>query len=457
MNIYQESSSYIKFTIDALKAKTKATDKINILKNISTSPYEADFLRILTATYNPYINFYIKNIPLNYDNVPGKNDITDPNSLEILRKLSSREITGNAAKTELFRLYRNLTKDSRFILEKIIDKSFDCGISIKTINKVWPGKIPEFNVMLCHPLNDNTESKLVYPVYAQVKYDAARINIIVKDNKVRYFTRNGKEYLIENYVLDNNFLLMAHGEDVVFDGELFKNDSGRLNSNAVATKFVRGTASADDHLNVRIVLWDVIPLNDFIQGKGNVSYEKRFNELTKMYDIYKVGNKLFSESDINISLAETHEFNKFIDVIKFNEDCIVKGLEGIIVKNKHSVWEAKRSYNTLKMKEELESELKVIGIAEGTGKYEGLCGALICSSEDGLVNVSVGTGLNDNQRELYKPDNKNAIINKIITVRHNGIISNVSGAYSLYLPRLVEVRVDKTEADTLQKITNEGK
>ena len=59
--------------------------------------------------------------------------------------------------------------------------------------------------------------------------------------------------------------------------------------------------------------------------------------------------------------------------------------------------------------------------------------------------------------ELYKPDNKQDIINKIITVRHNGIISNVAGAYSLYLPRLIEVRVDKIEADTLQKIQNEGK
>lgn len=456
MKIYQESSSYIKFTIDALKSKTKATDKINILKNITTSPYQLDFLRILTATYNPYINFYIKNIPVDKNISEGQEHITDPKALEVLRQISTREITGNAAKTKITRLYHNLTKDSRFILEKIIDKSFDCGISIKTINKVWPGKIPEFNVMLCHPLNDKTESKLVYPVYAQIKYDASRINIIVKDNKVRYFTRNGKEYLIENYMLDNNFLLMAHGKDAVFDGELFKKDSDRLGSNAIATKFVRGTATTDDHLNVRIVLWDVIPFNDFVQGKGNISYEKRFEALKEMYDIYKIGN-LFNENIMNISLAETHEFNKFIDVIKFNEACIAKGLEGIIVKNKYAYWEAKRSYNTLKMKEELESDLKVVGIAEGTGKYEGQCGALICSSEDGLVNVSVGTGLNDNQRELYKPDNKEAIINKIITVKHNGIISNVAGAYSLYLPRLVEVRVDKTEADTLQKIQNEGK
>ena len=273
-------------------------------------------------------------------------------------------------------------------------------------------------------------------------------------------------------------------DNLVFDGELFKKGGDRLESNAVATKFVRGTASKDDNKNVRIVLWDVIDFDDWIAGSSKIEYTHRLWYLRLVYNYMtehtiknmKPKEPIFCTDAVNntvtisyndepniesiISIAHTKEFDDIDSVIEFNYQTIRKGLEGIIVKNKKGYWSAKRSNDTLKMKEELESELLVLDIQEGQGKYKGKCGALLCSSADGKVVVSVGTGLNDAQREAFKPNNpddKFIIIGQIITVRHNGIIQNASGSYSLYLPRFVEIRQDRNEADTLDKIKNEGK
>ena len=106
----------------------------------------------------------------------------------------------------------------------------------------------------------------------------------------------------------------------------------------------------------------------------------------------------------------------------------------------------------------MESELRVVKSVYGINKYANLCGALECESEDGLVRVSVGTGLSDELRREFAPEHADeSIIGKVITVKHNGLITSKSNTHSsLYLPRFVEIRYDKDEADTITKIKNES-
>lgn len=456
------ADSYILNVINKVKNTTKSTEKIKILKQVIGHRYENDFLRIVVATYNPYINFYIKGAEMPLFGA-GTDDICDPHSLELLRKLSTREISGNNAKRAVDNLMVMLSHESRILLNLILDKSFGAGMSEKTINKVWPCKIPEFNIMLCHPYNDKTASKIKYPCFVQVKYDASRIVIIVKPSgEIKYLSRNGKPYNINNknldkyffefyqYYLDNiseqyNQELLKNG--IVLDGELFSSDGDRLKSNAVATKFIRNTASLEDNLNVKIVLWDSIPLDCFSSGMFNVSYKDRMFKL--MNACTKVRSKY-------IAKAETLVVDNIEEINEFTQNVIKEGGEGSVVKNLHGVWVNKRSYDSIKFKLELESELQVIEIVEGQGKYKNKTGALLCESSDGELQVSVGTGLNDEFREnSWK--NQSALIGRIITVRHNGYIENKKGEYSLYLPRFIEVRFDKGEADSLSKIIEETK
>ena len=72
-----------------------------------------------------------------------------------------------------------------------------------------------------------------------------------------------------------------------------------------------------------------------------------------------------------------------------------------------------------------------------------------CYSADGIVNVKVGSGFNDEHRKtLTKKD----LVGKIVAVKYNARIKNKLGAESLFLPIFLEVREDKTEADTSKNI-----
>ena len=49
---------------------------------------------------------------------------------------------------------------------------------------------------------------------------------------------------------------------------------------------------------------------------------------------------------------------------------------------------------------------------------------------------------------------KSQTIDKIVAVKFNEVICDRNGDYSLFLPRLVEIREDKEESDDFQKIKN---
>jgi ATP-dependent DNA ligase len=123
-----------------------------------------------------------------------------------------------------------------------------------------------------------------------------------------------------------------------------------------------------------------------------------------------------------------------------------EGQEGIILKDAKSIWENKRSKGQIKFKGELETDLRVVDIQLGTGKYEGMLGAIVCESSDGIVKVNVGSGFNDEQRKTLD------YIGKIVAVKYNARIKNKQGEESLFLPVFVEVREDKNDADSSGEI-----
>ena len=124
------------------------------------------------------------------------------------------------------------------------------------------------------------------------------------------------------------------------------------------------------------------------------------------------------------------------------ERYLAEGQEGIILKDSMGLWENKRSRGQIKFKGELECDLKIVGIQEGTGKYVGKIGAYICESEDGILKCDVGSGFKDDQRIIDQ-----SVIGKVIAVKYNARIKNKQGRDSLFLPIFLEIREDKIVAD----------
>ena len=95
--------------------------------------------RVIIAAINPYINYYIKQIP----DFNGTGDMSLECALDELTKLSSRAVTGHAAIAHLKHVIESVSVDDQDVIIKIIRHDLRCCVSIATVNKIWDGLIAE--------------------------------------------------------------------------------------------------------------------------------------------------------------------------------------------------------------------------------------------------------------------------------------------------------------------------
>lgn len=435
-----------------LRSTSGRLEKEAILRNISSPVVEHAFKQVVTYAYNPYHNFYVRKFK-QPEKTTGTSSFDD--MIAHLDYLRNRMITGNAAIEATEDLAVGIGFAGTTVLRHILEGDLDCGCGLSTFNKIWPGLVPTFELQQCHTYDEKTSHRVKWDeksYWAQLKYDAARVAIIVniQTDSVSYRTRNGLTYQIEDADLDRIFLEAAKALDrpsLVFDGELYQinkstgKPESRTVSNGVATKLIRGTAALAHSQNIGMSLWDVIPAEMFAKGKCTTPYSKRFELIEQMF-----GNGL------RVKPAETTVVSSEDEALALAAKYMKAGEEGIILKDPDGIWEAKRSYATLKIKAVREADLEIIGFEEGEGKYAGSLGALICSSSCGRVLVNVGTGISDNDRRSIWAQ-RAKLKGTIATIRYNELIKGRdSDTYSLFLPRLVELRPDKDVADDLKKI-----
>jgi len=381
--------------------------------------------RVFYLALDPFVQFYIRKIPKYESNAPYW---ALQEGMDQLSRLSSREVTGNAAIEHLTTVLSKLEPEDAKIIERIIAKDLRCGVSEATANKIWPGLVSTYPVMLASGYDQKLVDKIQWPALVQLKLDGMRFNAIVKNGEVEFRSRNGKELSIPNKSFAVPFVKLAehYKQDMVFDGELLVADFAgkpvnRQTGNGILSKSIKGTMSNDEALQVRATLWDAI------------SHVK----------------SLFPQFGIYIDLVWTKEVDNLYTAQRIFEKFLAEGQEGTILKSKNGIWEDKRSKGQIKFKGELECDLRVVDWEEGTGKNKGRLGALVCESDDGKIRVNVGSGYSDEQREAYTKK----VIGKIATVKYNARIQDKGGnVESLFLPVFIELREDKDIADVSIKI-----
>jgi len=392
---------------------------------------------VIRLALDPFTQFYQRKIPAYTAN--GKGCLK--HAIDSLYDLSSREVTGNAAIQRLTEILSDLDSCNAKVIERIIQKDLKCGVQVSTANAVWTGLVSEYPVMLCSPFEQKLVDKINFPAYAQMKMDGMRFNAIVRDGKCEFRSRNGKEILLLGN-LEQEFIALAGSVDCVFDGELLVMLDGdyqfadRQTGNGILNKANKGTISEEEAAMVHASVWDLIPYAYFADGKCLTPYSKRFSTLEAIVSNQKSeGKKIWT---VTSTIVQTYR-----EAFVIFEQYLSEGYEGIILKDGSGPWEDKRAKHQIKFKGELECDLKIVAIEEGTGKYAGMLGSLICESADGIVKVSVGSGLTDAQRKSYGQE----IVDKIVSIKYNCRIKNKLGDESLFLPIFVEIRDDKDEAD----------
>lgn len=361
--------------------------------------------------------------------------------LTLIEELESKNINDNL-RSKVSILLSKMPLYIQEVVQGILCKTLKLGVTAKTVNKVRPNMIYEFDCMLAES-GDIEE----YPVAVGLKYDGVRCVAFVKNNKVTMFTRQGN--VISIPPIEKDLIKLANGTNQVFDGEIISNNrtsaSGNINS-IMKTGYTMAKG-----VNLHLKVFDVVPYDIFeTKGKSKIQSD-RLLELSLMF--------VNSNNLVTVSEGEHTIVNNQAEVDKIYDYYISIGEEGIIAKKLSAAYEFKRSRAWLKVKAINTCTLRVIGTTEGTNDRKGKIGAFICMSECGNLLVNVGSGLTDDDLNTITPE---SIIGKYVEVLFNVVIRPADSyeAHSLFLPRLKAkdwLRIDKTEADSLEKILKEHK
>ncbi|WEU67320.1 hypothetical protein [Xanthomonas phage JGB6] len=381
--------------INALGGARSVTGRVEILKK-----YDSElFRKILYMTYNPYIRFGIK-VTASLKSQAYSVSLSASIGLDIeadaiwdtLTALSRSTASSGHKATVISELAKRTNTQTIGLLMSILEKSLVTGVSASTVNKAFPGLIPEFKVQLAQKYADKKIRS--FPQYAEIKYDGLRaIGKLFPTGEVEITTRTGRPIPAAQYfhkelarfgaAYRKIVPTPAHGyTGCVTDGEL----CGESFNQAVST--FRSNEIADSG-TCRI--FDVLPMEslsdpDFVSD----DFETRKALLADVFAELDTESKATLSPIQTIMRSVAYKMSSKREIWDTYKTARLQGHEGLIIKDPSGLWRPKRSNDWMKIKAEETADLRIIGAFEGEGEKTGTLGGLIVD-RDG-VQVRVGSG-----------------------------------------------------------------
>lgn len=442
------NSTEVMAALDKVAAGKSAKDRVPMLVKFLE---DANFKRVCNAAYNPFITFGIKPQRVSGH---GKADFGDE-TWKLLSDLANRRITGNDAKTAVDQMMDSLNPASAELFWRITNKDLKSGFTEGSLNKAHKEFIPESPYMRCSLTKDVDLSSWEWEegIISQVKADGRFTNVNVElDGNVSLTSRQGMPMPIEKFARIEADLktygirgTQSHGEMLVMrNGKILPRQEG----NGIINEVVSGGDFAPGDTPV-LQLWDNIPLTA-VKAKGvyEVPYAQRLTGLMRALNHCET-----------VSVIETKVVKSIAEAVAHFLDAVGRGLEGTVIKRKRGFWKdtgSSGSKDQVKMKVDADVELKVVGYREGKegSKRATSIGALICQTSDGLLEVGAGSGLKDKDLEYFAAKAAAGETGDIVCIRFNDIMlpSESNELHSLFLPRYIERRTDKSTADSLPQV-----
>lgn len=369
-------------TLELLEHYTGTKDKETLLTG--SLSWDEELPLVMDAVYSFYRKFFIKQLP-EITSPPPHIGGHLPELMALLKRLETREITGDAAKQAVKTLLERCTSLERKWFQRIILKDLRVGLGISTVNKAG-FKIPEFEVMLAKDGKECKKLKEIVTkgVFVSRKYDGYRCLATVMGGKATLYTRNGKEY--ENFPTIEAALEKAcPSGEYVFDGEIMSDSFQSMQKSAFAS--TRGTTVGD----VKYHIFDMIPADEWRNQKFTALAHERFSNL----------NDFFTNQSKSPLLVEVdHEWVESIELIlKYEREWMVEGYEGAMVLPDMPYYLGRKSNAMMKFKTMLSMDCTVEGVYEGTGKYAGSLGGIHVLQGSGGKYCDVGSGFSDAERD----------------------------------------------------------
>ena len=447
----------IKQIFDEIAAESSTNRKVEIL-----SKYKDNELlkEVLYKACSKRVKFYIKQIP-------EYTSMGQPYSLEQaivkIEDFSTRALTGNAAIGYLQKLLMGLPKDDAYVLERIIEK--DCRINMgrHLINKVWPNLIEITPYQGCKPYSPKLVQKLFEndkSAIIQTKMDGRYSASIIRSGDVELESRQGEVTYLEGAKFSEE---LKRFDDCVLNGEFTIPGISRYISNGMVASLVsignkllnKEDASKDiaklkekhgyeyqEALDaIQYTCWDLITVEEYFNAYSKTPYEERLENLK---------NAILKANSTNVKVVDGCKINSFDKAMAKFQELLNSGEEGAVVKAADGEWIDGKHNHQIKMKLEMDVDLKIIGFNYGTGKNSNVISSINATSSDGLVNTRP-TGI-DEKTMKYITENQDKLMNTILEVECSGLSRDGNGNYALLHPRFKKLRDDKDTCDSLESI-----
>jgi hypothetical protein len=452
----------IKEIFDEIAVESGTNEKMNIL-----SKYKDNKLlkRVLYLANSKRVKFYIKQIPTYTA------DVERPESLEWaldgLVALSTRQFTGHKAINWLKVLLSSISAGDAYVLERIIEKDLRIGMGTRNINKVFPDLIEKTPYMGAKSYTEKLVRDLFKngkAVYSDIKMDGRYQNAIINEGDVELISRQGEPTPVGDALFLNE---LKDFPNVVLNGELTIDGLDRYSANGIIASIVdiegkRDTRSADETLikisgfekkhghyysymdKIVYTVWDMIYLDEYFNPdkvKSERQYKFRRYELRNLINTWKF--KM-------IRSVESKIVNSYEEAVQHFQEALNRGLEGTIIKSMDGQWKDTKPNWQVKMKLEINVDLKITGFNYGTGKNSNVVSSLSCESSCGQIKTRP-TGIDEDMMQ-HITDNQDNLLGTILEVKCSGLSKDANNNYSLLHPVFKVLRDDKLEANSLEEI-----
>lgn len=359
---------------------------------------------MLRTTYSPYIQFGVTPTEA-WITESGEEQFSEKTTW-LLSALANGDMSGNRARAAIRAHLKELSYNSGRLLIMILNKTFDFGLAIKSINDVFPGLVPTHPIQLAKAFE---QRKCRFPCFISPKLDGLRS--VYKNGE--FYSRQGHKFVgLSSLKLEMEDLMQQLAFPCQFDGELmvdgehFNEISGKIRAFTEADNahyYIFDSPSSEHPQHARLAFLDLL------------AARFRYPHIT-----FVPHTTVTTMADISVKYAEY----------------LAEGYEGAIVKQESGMYQDSRTWDWMKLKNTETADCRVTDIFEGEGKYVGMVGGLVV--DFGGVAVRVGSGLSDKQR-MYWWNDPEEIIGRVVEVAYQEKTPDGSMRH----PRLKTLRGDK--------------
>lgn len=378
-------------TVESTQGTNAKLDVVSVNRDV---PFLSDFFRLAE---DPTLDFGVKKLPKFHVGKSTDTVLVGEFIALLEERLATRKLSGNAARDAVVSILSQMTAVHQKWCTRLLLRNLRCGVSGKLVERVWPGLVKPYKVLLATAVpvdSDNIPVGVVFPCLGEPKLDGLRCIAEKRSGKVVLRTRNGNP--INTLPTVVAALESCPQDGFILDGEAMvarTDDMSWNDSASVLMSHVNVKSDAEMTYNV----FDAMYIEHWDARECPGMLHERLEHRTDI--VVSVDREC-------IRAVASKWLESMDDLLKFNDECLEAGYEGIMIKDPNGRYEWRRvKTSVMKYKPVQTYEGVIVGWYDGGigTKNEDRFGGFHVLMENG-VTTKVGGGFSDALRGEINKD-----------------------------------------------------